>query len=467
MKTIVANEWKNLGRDKGLLVASVFFAAVLIAVSIISVKEVKQSKDNQQKAQQHMREKWEAIDSMNAHSAAHYGTYLYKPVTAIGNFDEGVYNITGKVLRIEGHVQNEIVYSEASQSLLLSKFGKLKSSLILQYIIPLLLIFLAFNSMSNEKESGRVKLLYLQGATTAQLIISKSIAIWIYGVLLLLITFCTQLLSLPPHYDQTERLVLLFMAFALYYYIIVIGTIYLSAKLKNNTAVLTMSLACWMLWTIFLPKILGNTSEKAFRLPSRQAFQTAMQEDRAKGIDGHNPSDKREKELKEKVLKEYNVTDVKDLPINYDGIRMQADEEYGNQVWDKHFGNNYTLLKKQKTFYQLSGIINPFISLQNLSMGLCGTDMYHHIHFLQQAELYRRNFIKMLNDRHAFGGSKTGEWEWTEKNEFFKSIKDFEYRNPALGSLLESYRIDLLCLIGWAALITTIVLFKEKKKEYV
>ncbi|MCA6485540.1 MAG: hypothetical protein IM547_09040, partial [Chitinophagaceae bacterium] len=46
MKTIIANEWKNLGRDKGLLVASVFFAAVLIAVSIISVKEVKQSKDN-------------------------------------------------------------------------------------------------------------------------------------------------------------------------------------------------------------------------------------------------------------------------------------------------------------------------------------------------------------------------------------------------------------------------------------
>jgi ABC-2 type transport system permease protein len=257
------------------------------------------------------------------------------------------------------------------------------------------------------------------------------------------------------------------MVFALYYYILVIGTIYLSAKLKNNTAVLTMSLAGWMLWTIFLPKILGNTSEKVFRLPSRQAFQTAMQEDRAKGIDGHNPSDKREKELKEKVLKEYNVTDVKDLPINYDGIRMQADEEYGNQVWDKHFGNNYTLLKKQKTFYQLSGIINPFISLQNLSMGLCGTDMHHHIHFLQQAELYRRNFIKMLNDRHAFGGSKTGEWEWTEKNEFFKSIKDFEYRNPALGSLLQSYRIDLLCLIGWAALITTIVLFKEKKKEYV
>ena len=48
--------------------------------------------------------------------------------------DSGVNDITGNVLKLEGHVQNEIVYSEASQSLTISKFGKLKSSLLLQYI---------------------------------------------------------------------------------------------------------------------------------------------------------------------------------------------------------------------------------------------------------------------------------------------------------------------------------------------
>ncbi|MBK7637287.1 MAG: DUF3526 domain-containing protein [Saprospiraceae bacterium] len=65
-----------------------------------------------------------------------------------------------------------------------------------------------------------------------------------------------------------------------------------------------------------------------------------------------------------------------------------------------------------KRNYQLSGIINPFASLQNLSMGSAGTDMIHHLDFLKQAEVYRRAFIKTLNDKHACGGSKTGEWEW-------------------------------------------------------
>ena len=43
---------------------------------------------------------------------------------------------------------------------------------------------------------------------------------------------------------------------------------------------------------------------------------------------------------------------------------MQEDEEYGNMVWDKHFGDLYSQLEKQKSNYQLSGFINPFASFK-------------------------------------------------------------------------------------------------------
>ena len=45
-----------------------------------------------------------------------------------------------------------------------------------------------------------------------------------------------------------------------------------------------------------------------------------MDEDRAKGIDGHNPEDKRIKDLEAKVLEEYNVDSLSQLPINFYGI---------------------------------------------------------------------------------------------------------------------------------------------------
>lgn len=192
-----------------------------------------------------------------------------------------------------------------------------------------------------------------------------------------------------------------------------------------------------------------------------------MQDDRSKGIDGHNPSDKREEELKQKVLAEYKVDSVQQLPINFDGIVMQEDEEYGNQVWDKHFGKNYAILQKQKNVYQLSGFFNPFASLQSASMGFSGSDMLHHLDFLRQAEHYRRDLIKTLNDKHAYGGSKTGNWSWEADNSFYKAIKDFEYKNLLFATALNLYLIVMLCLAFWVALATLIVTLTAKKIKLV
>ncbi len=469
MIQIILNEWKILLRVRVLAYLTLFFIAGLTLVTWLGVIQNNNQQEQQQAAQKHVREQWENIDAMNPHGAAHYGSYAFKPITPLSSIDEGVNAITGNVLRLEGHVQNEIVYSEASQSLSVSKFGKLKPSLLLQYVIPLLLIFIAFASVSSEKETGRLKLLVFQGASLPKLILAKALSVWFYGLFLLVITVAVQtLINLKnTGAGNIERTFFLLLAYGAYYYTVVTLAVYFSARLKNNTAALSSMLAVWIIWTIFLPKIWGNTTDKLYPLPSRQEFKTAMKEDRSKGIDGHNPSDKREEELKQKVLAEYKVDSVENLPINFDGIVMQADEEYGNQVWDKHFGKNYDILRKQKNMYQLSGIFNPFVSLQSTSMGFSGSDMLHHLDFLQQAEQYRRVLIKSLNDKHAYGGSKTGDWSWEADNAFFKSIKDFEYKSPVFATALNQNLIDILCLAFWVVLATVIVALSASKIKLV
>ena len=88
--------------------------------------------------------------------------------------------------------------------------------------------------------------------------------------------------------------------------------------MKNDTSVLSTILAIWIMWTIFIPKIWGNTVEKIYPLPSRQTFKMAMKEERSQGIDGHNPYDKRREQLKDEYLAEYNVDSLSQLPINFD-----------------------------------------------------------------------------------------------------------------------------------------------------
>ena len=463
MINIIFNEWKLFIRGRLFLYSTITFVVSLAIVVFLGIIQNNNQRFYQSKAQKHVRQQWENLEAMNPHRAAHYGSYAFKPINILNSMDSGINDITGNVIKLEGHVQNEIVYSEASQSLSISKFGKLKSSLLLQYVIPLFLIFLAYGSISREKETQRLKLLVFQGIPLSKLATAKSLSIWIYGLLLLSITISTQVIFGKVDNQIFNRLILITFSYAIYYYIITSLATYFSARFKNDTSALSSVLAVWIIWTIFLPKIWGNTVEKIHPLPSRQEFKATLKEDRSKGIDGHNPTDKRREELKRKYLAEYEVDSLKNLPINFDGIVMQEDEEYGNIVWDKHFGNNYNILRKQKVLYQVLGFLNPFVSLQNASMGFCGTDMIHHLDFLKKSEDYRRYLIKSLNDKHAYGGSKTGDWKWTVDNVFFKSVSDFSYETPKIGVFIKHYFIDLLCLLWWALIITIMIKFKINK----
>ena len=463
MIDIIINEWKIFLRDKLFVFLTVFFVFSLTIVVFLGALQNSEQQLYRNEAQEHVRKQWESLEAMNPHSAAHYGSYAFKPLSVLNSMDSGINELTGNVIKLEGHVQNEIVYSEASQALSISKFGKLKSSLILQYVIPLFLIFLAYGSISSEKETRRVKLLVFQGISITKLTFAKSLSIWMYGFLLLVITVAIQSMINVTDSELSSRLMLVIVSYGFYYYIISSLTVYFSAILKNNTSALSSILAIWIMWTIFLPKIWGNTVEKIYPLPSRQNFKANMKEDRSKGIDGHNPRDKRREDLKEKILAEYGVDSLKNLPINFDGIVMQKDEEYGDQVWDKHFGNNYNILSKQKFLYQLSGFLNPFASLQSTSMGFCGTDMIHHLDFLRKSEDYRRYLIKTLNDAHAFGGSKTGDWGWTVDSSFFKSVEGFAYATPKIKEKIKYYFIDLVALLFWGIFITVLIRFRINK----
>ena len=202
--------------------------------------------------------------------------------------------------------------------------------------------------------------------------------------------------------DTLFRLVLITLSYSVYYFILINLTLLFSLIFRNATSALSLMIVIWIMWTVFLPKIIGNTVEKISPLPTRVEFNSAMSDDRSKGIDGHNPTGIRKQELEDATLSKYNVNSIEELPVNFTGILMQADEDYGNIVWDKHFGHLYTRLESQKKYYQLSGFINPFSSLQNISMGLSGTDMFYHLDFLSQAENYRRFLIKTLNDELSF-----------------------------------------------------------------
>ena len=443
MKNVVFNELKGFFRSRLFLVLSFVFFVSLFVTTLLGILQNENLVQSQKNAKDHVRKQWDEMGTSNPHRAAHFGSYAFKESTILNSIDEGVNSVTGNVLRLEGHKQNDVMFSEASQSLMISKLGKLKPSLIFQFLIPLFLIFLSFNSYSKERESGRLKLLLVQGISLKKLVFAKIYSIWLIGFCLLLITLIIQFIfnSSLLDSDTIFRLILLIISYNIYYLIIINLSVAVSLLFKNSTSALSLTIVVWFMWSVFFPKIIGNTLESMHPLPTRVEFQDSMTEDRKKGIDGHSPMDDHIEELKTATLEKYNVDSLSQLPINFRGIVMQADEEYGNKVWDKHFGDLYNQLKSQKQKYQISGFLNPFSSLQNLSMGLSGTDMYHHLDFLNQGEKYRREFIKILNEKFTETYSADAS--------FYKSINDVNYQVPYLSVFFWKYILDIIALLFW------------------
>ena len=464
MINIFYNEWRGLLRNRLLLFLISFFLISLFIVTYFGNIQNKKQIQNQNEAHEHIRSQWDAIDSANAHGAAHFGTYVFKPNRILNSLDDGINSVTGVVLKLEGHKQNDVAYSERSQSLEISRFGKFKSSLIFQFIIPLFLIFLSFNTYTSEISSGRLKLLLIQGNSLTKIIFAKILTLISLSFLLLFTTIFIQsflnfnMLSL----DEVVRLTFFFFSYLIYYFIIISLTILLSILLKNSVSTLSVILLTWLLWTIFIPKTIGNFTESITPLPSRFELKEKMTEDRSKGIDGHNPRDERRNKLEKQILEQYGKETIDELPINIYGILLQADEEYGNKIWDKHFGRIYDILKQQKRNYQFSGLINPFASIQSLSMASCGTDLIHHLDFLKEAEIYRRYFIKSLNDEYR-DVSTTGDNAYLSNNKFFRSLKDFNYLAPSFASLIFYYLLDISFLILWFFVLIFLIVFTSRK----
>ncbi len=463
MKSILLNEWKNLLSTPGMQIAAFVLMAALGFTAWAGLEEDRVVAHMEGEAKIHLRQQWESMGPSNPHSAAHFGTYVFKKNHALTAFDEGANSYVGRTLYLEGHRQNELVQSDAAQGDVLSRFGKLRPALILQIILPLLLLLFAFQSVRSERDADRLRLLLVQGVSYSKLLYGKLWSLWIPGMGFVLLTLGIQMGLLGFSGPLVGRALLLAVGYGLFYWIVIALALWLSSKTVKSYTALSWLLGIWIVWVIFYPKVTYSVAGILYPLPDRVEFSASMKEDRSALLDGHNPEEEALKVLEDSVLNAYGVTSKEELPINFDGLLMQADEEFGNRVWDKHFGELYDQMQKQKSLVQWASLPNPFGNLQSLSMGAAGTDNFHQVDFLREAEDYRRVFIRTLNERHAYGGSKTGDWGYKEDQEFFNSIADFQYAEPSFPDLIRQQTPSLILLLVWIGLLA-IGIFRVQPK---
>ena len=444
-------------RDVRLLAILCVTAVILVAATVWATAGDITQRDAREQAATAARAQWEGHGAENPHSMAHFGDFAFRPTGPLAHLDRGVQARLGKVLFIEGHRQGTPLHSDVSRAGTLARFARPDAAFVLQTIVPLLLIFLGAARLAQDRETGRLKSSLAHGLGARAVLGGHFLALWGLGLGLLALVVVASLLTsvvLGVHaVPSVDRLAGFIVVHAVFLAVVAASVVAAAVWLRSARATLLTLLACWVVGTALLPRATAGVTGALFPLPSQDAFQATLRKAREAGPDGHNPKDAQLAALREAMMTEHGVDTVEALPMNFDGIRMQVDEEVGNRVWDEHYGQLREQLDRQVTVASRVAAINPFQAIDHVSMALAGTDLAHDLAFQQQAEAYRRELIAQLNHEHAYGGSRTGDWSWKAPPEFFAGLDAFEYHAPGLLEATRRRVTELIALALWAGLL--------------
>jgi ABC-2 type transport system permease protein len=223
-------------------------------------------------------------------------------------------------------------------------------------------------------------------------------------------------------------------------------------------------LAFWIVNSLLVPRLAADAAERLHPAPNAKIFWEAVSKDLKEGIDGHNTRDQRVEKLKQQVLAQYQVARVEDLPVNFSGISLQAGEEYGNQVFDKHVGELWETYARQENVHSFAALAAPFMALRAWSMGLSGTDLGQHRHFVTAAENYRRALNKMMNEDLTYN-SKIQGYNYFAQRDLWEKSPDFVYAAPALGWVLREQSWSAAALLCWLLLAAAAAFFAARRMK--
>ncbi|HCH66447.1 MAG TPA: hypothetical protein DFR83_26825 [Deltaproteobacteria bacterium] len=445
--------WRRDPRLLGLLTA---MALLLTLASSWATADDVAGRTAQQQGATSARAEWLERGADHPHRRAHYGDFVFRPAGSLARLDRGVQAQLGKVLRIEAHRQGTPLFSDASQAGTVARFARPDAAFLLQLVVPLLLIFLGATGLAADRDAGRLKLALIQGASARTVARGHFLALWGLGLSLLALVVAASLGTSTALDGFTtlawERLAGFMLVHALFLAIVSAAVVAAALWARSARSALLVLLAIWVVATAVLPRAMGSTANTLYPLPSQDAFQAAMQASREAGPDGHNPEDEAIEQRKQEVLDEYGVTSVKDLPIDFGGIAMQMDEDFGNEVWDTHHGELQAQFERQGELMTLAALVNPFQAIDHISMAITGTDLAHDLDFQAQAERYRRGLVHALNHEHAYGGPKERGASWEATPDFFAGLDAFEYAPPRWGAAIQHRTKELWSLVVWTFL---------------
>lgn len=438
---IAREEWRSLARNRAAVFGLVLLVALTLLATLTAYEQQRAANTERARYQAQAQQEFEAQPDRHPHRMVHYGHFVFRPVNPMAAFDPGIEGYTGNTLYLEGHRQNTANFGDVRQTSLLLRFGQLTPAFVLQVMAPLLLIFFGYVAVARERESGTLRILLAQGVTSRQLVGGKLVALCGFAAMTILPALISLAwLALSKQVNPQSALVMA-AGYTMWLLIWAFVVVLMSSSFARGRDALLALLAVWAVTVILVPRAAPDLANNQLSLTTRFEDAINVQRDYLALGDAHDPNDPKFAAFRDALLKQYGVTRVEDLPVNFKGLVGIEGERKSTELFNRYAANSFDTQTRQNAIVDGFGWVSPILALRRLSMTSAGTDLASFRSFLEQGEQYRYDLIQRLNrlqaDKVSYADDTTAGKENRISHQFWQQTPAFQYRPPSTREMLE------------------------------
>ena len=455
-KATLCNELRLLLRDPFCIAMLVCFSVGLAWASWTSLRTWREFAAEQRELQVDARKQWLSQPTDNAHMATHVGQTVYKPVSPLAAFDPGALSEYGSSIFVQSHYQSPAENPPTWDNVDLIQNEAYSPAVLLELFGPLLIVVLGTATIAREKEGETLSILLTTGSRWSSIATGKGLAVVltvfvvaIPGLALLVLPWFDKS-QLLPLLDLIIRGAVLFIVLAAYFAGWFGLTIFVASKSNTVSGSFSVLVALWSIVALVMPRIAGDVASFASPLPTEAEIR--LEKENAVH-DSNQASAERalaNRALEESLLAEFKVDKIEDLPIDLAGARMIEEEATTNRLYDEIEQRVTEAKNRQNEIIGRFQFASPYIAIRAISSSMAATDRTHHFDFLDDAENYRRKYVKELNTLEM-KRKKPGSIP-EQRRQFWAQVSEFQPRFVSSSLSLSRCLAAMLCVSVWAIL---------------
>ena len=437
-------------RDSRLAASLAAFAAVLLLSALAAWTDVRQAARAKAAVAVQERQRWLGQGEKDPHSAAHYSVYAFKPSLPLQAVDPGIVPFVGEAVWLEAHHKNDLIFRPLQDASAFERLGLPDPAGLLTCVGPLAIFLLAFAAAARERERGVLRLTF--GTTSSRGVYLAAKVASVTGVSALVLVVPVVLIGTLSVVSGTENgadeaIRLTGWTSSAVSYVAVMSMVAVSICVVAPS-LQTAFAGLLLVWIVFVVGALPAASAAAewiSPLPSFQAMKIVLRNEAPAYWTPEAGDDQIAS-----ILRRYRVSRESDLTVNLRGAQLDLAERQSQAVFDREIGAFYDRVAAQDITYARLGWLSPAVAFDATSRAFTGTDFFHHRHFIEFAERYRRELVNRMNADLIPHRPTNGRLH-TNNRDLWSQVPAFEYMPPPVWTSLHSAAVVVNLFALWIA----------------